>query len=228
MNKKEIRSYIFEIRSTDNGSGTSTISGNPIVYNSPTDIGGWFQEVIERGALDEADLTDVPLLVNHNAKMIPVARSRNNTPNSTLRLGVTVNGLEFDADLDTGNNMTARELNSAVVRQDISGMSFGFRVAEERWENLETDYPTRHITKFEKIVEISAVTFPAYEDTSIQSRAKETLESAKFALDSAKEERDEDALDSADKESLESEEEKRQLELEKAKFYFAQKEGESK
>ena len=78
--ERELRSYQFEIRAENSGEGISTLSGRPIVYDSPTDIGGWFREVIDRGALDEADLTDVPLLVNHNREMIPVARSRPTEP----------------------------------------------------------------------------------------------------------------------------------------------------
>ena len=55
----------------------SLISGRPIVYDSVTDL-GFFDEVIDFGALDEADLTDVRFLVNHNTDMIPLARSRRN------------------------------------------------------------------------------------------------------------------------------------------------------
>ena len=80
---------------------------------------GWFREVIEPGALDGANLKDVPLLVNHNNSMIPVARSRNNTPKSTMRLKVTDRGLEMEADIDIERNTTARELDSAVERGDI-------------------------------------------------------------------------------------------------------------
>lgn len=187
--KKELesRSYSFDIRSEKRDSGGSTLRGTPIVYSSPTDIGGWFREVIEPGALDGADLTDVPLIVNHNDRMIPVARSRRNTPNSTLRLMVTDRGLEFEADIDTENNMTSKELNSAVDRGDIDSMSFRFGVDKETWENLDTDYPTRHIEKFSRIAEISAVTWPAYEATNIDiARSKQTLDNARAALDNAR------------------------------------------
>lgn len=187
--KKELesRSYNFDIRSETRESGGSTLRGTPIVYSCPTDIGGWFREVIEPGALDGADLTDVPLLVNHDNSMIPVARSRRNTPNSTLRLMVTDRGLDFEADIDTENNMTAKELNSAVDRKDIDSMSFRFGVSDEEWENLDSDYPTRHIKKFSRIAEISAVTWPAYEATQIDiARSKQALDNARAALDNAR------------------------------------------
>lgn len=188
MDRKEMerRSYTFDIRSERREEGGFILSGQPIVYNSPTDIGGWFREIVEPGALDQADLTDVPLLVNHNDRMIPVARSRRNTPNSTLQLRPVATGLDMDANLDIENNATSKELASAVERQDITGMSFRFSIAEERWEDLETDYPTRYILRFDKIAEISAVTWPAYEATSIYARSKEALESARAALESAR------------------------------------------
>lgn len=188
MNKKfENRAYNFEIRSEKLDGGVSRIKGMPIVYNSEADIGGWFREIIEPGALDGANLKDVPLLVNHNREMIPVARSRNNNANSTMRLVITDAGLEMTAELDTERNATAKELDSAIERGDVDGMSFWFAVSGERWENLESDYPTRYITAFEAIREISAVTWPAYESTSIYSaRCKEALESARSALESAR------------------------------------------
>lgn len=184
--KLERRSYSFEVRAEAKENGVSTLSGRPIVYNSPTDIGGYFREVIDAGALMGANLKDVPLLVNHNDRMIPIARSRNNTPNSTMRLMVVDEGLDFEADIDTENNQTARELNSAVNRGDIDGMSFAFTVDDEEWQDLETDYPTRRIKKFGTIAEISAVTWPAYNATSIYARSKEALESARSALDNAR------------------------------------------
>ena len=185
-NEMERRSYHFEIRREKREEGGSTIGGRAIVYSSPTDIGGWFREIIEPGALDGADLTDVPFLVNHNDRMIPVARSRRNTPNSTLRLDPNSYGLDFNADLDTERNMTARELDSAVERGDVDGCSFRFSIKEERWEDLETDYPTRHIIRFDKIGEISAVTWPAYDSTELYTRSKEALENARSALESAR------------------------------------------
>ena len=198
MNKKELeqRSYNFEIRADGAENGVNTLKGTPIVYGTPTDIGGWFREVIEPGALDGANLKDVPLLVNHNERMIPIARSRNNTPRSTMRLIPTAEGLNMEADIDTARNATALELYSAVERGDLDGMSFKFSVADERWEDLDTDYPTRHIIRFDTIAEVSAVTFPAYSATDIYAaRSKEALENARAALDST-EDRDGKSLDS--------------------------------
>jgi len=185
--KLEQRSYNFEIRAekTDNG---NVITGRPIVYDSKTDL-GFFDEIIERGALKNADLTDVRFLVNHDVSKIPLARSRRNNGNSTMHLTVDDDGMGIRVTLDTENNSEARALYSAVQRGDISGMSFMFSIDGEEWENLETDHPTRRIRSIGTVVEVSAVTFPAYSDTTINARGKETLDSARLALENAKQQR---------------------------------------
>lgn len=200
MNKEfEQRSYAFEIRAEQNEDEVGVVTGRPIVYNSKTDL-GYFDEVIERGALNGADLRDVRFLVNHDVSKIPLARSRNNNANSTMQLMPDDEGMMIRVNLDIKNNSDARNLYSAIERGDISGMSFMFRVDDEEWSELESDHPVRHVKRISDVVEVSAVTFPAYEDTSISVRNKQALENAKSTLDSVKR-------------SLDSE-----LELEKEKF----------
>lgn len=182
--KIEKREFLFEVQTDDQG---NRITGRPIVYNEATVIAGCFREVFERGALDKTDLRDVPLMVGHDRSSIPVARSRRNNGNSTMTLTPGPEGLDIDATLDVENNATARELYSAVKRQDISGMSAAFTVDDEEWTELDTDMPTRHIRSVSKVYEVSAVTFPAYEQTSINARSEqEALESAHAALEKAK------------------------------------------
>ena len=182
----EKRSYNFEIRAEQDKKRGNIITGRPIVYNSRTDL-GWFDEVIEPGALNETDLTDVRFLVNHDTKMIPLARSRRNNGNSTMMMSVDNQGLNLDyVSLDTENNATARALYSAIERNDLSGMSFMFSIDGERWENLESDHPTRYIEKIGSVYEVSAVTWPAYDSTEINARSKEALDNARLALDKAK------------------------------------------
>ena len=181
----ERRSYDFEVRAEENEQG-NIITGRPIVYESKTDIDGWFAEIIERGALDKADLKDVRFLVNHDISKIPLARSRRNNGNSTMQLSVDDFGMSIRVQLDTENNSEARNLYSAVQRGDISGMSFMFSVNDEEWSEMESDYPTRHIKEIGSVVEVSAVTFPAYESTEINARSKEALDNARSALENAR------------------------------------------
>lgn len=187
-NQLEHRSYEFEISAGTDEQG-AIITGRPIVYNERANI-GLFDEIIMPGALDKTDLTDVRFLVNHDVSKIPLARSRRNTGNSTMQLSVDEYGMNLDwVRLDVENNVEARSLYSAVQRGDISGMSFMFSVARDEWDDLDSDHPTRRILEIGSVVEVSAVTFPAYNATEIYARSKEALESARSALESARRQR---------------------------------------
>ena len=180
-------SEICELRAVEPTENTGYIvEGYAIVYEQEVSIGGWFNEIVKRGALVGADLTDVPLFIHHNSNEIPLARSRRNNNKSTLKLTPDNKGLHFRAELDTENNTDAKALYSAIQRGDISGMSYSFRVKEEKWLNMDTPTPTREIYKFKKIGEISALWSPAYEGTNIEARDRELDSSDKIALDNAR------------------------------------------
>ena len=187
---KEIRAFNFEVRAEQDEEHGHFLTGQPIVYNERTDL-GWYSEIIDDGALADTDLRDVRFLINHNTDMIPLARSRNNNTNSTMQMEVVPGaGMSIRVDLDTENNTEAKSLYSAVERGDISGMSFMFTVDKDTWEDLDSDHPTRHIRNISKVFEVSAVTFPAYEATSIQARGlSDALDSAKESLESARAEK---------------------------------------
>ena len=185
MNKKEIRAFDFEVRAEENERGHE-LTGTPIVFDQRTNL-GWYDEIIDRHALDETDLKDVRFLVNHNTDMIPLARSRNNNANSTMQLVVNEEGMDIRVDLDTENNAESKSLYSAVERGDISGMSFMFVVDSEEWDDIDSDHPTRIVLGIRQVFEVSAVTWPAYSQTSIQARGlSDALESARESLESAR------------------------------------------
>ena len=182
----EIRAFNFEVRASENEEHGHFLEGRPIAYDERTDL-GWHDEIIERGALADTDLKDVRFLVNHNTDMIPLARSRNNNDNSTMQMVVDEDGMGIRVDLDIENNSEAKALYSAVERGDLDGMSFMFTVDGDKWDDLESEHPLRTVTKIGKVFEVSAVTFPAYEATSIQARGlSEALDSAKDSLENAK------------------------------------------
>ena len=182
--KKEIRAFDFEVRAEENEEHGHFLSGRPIVFGQRTNL-GWYDEVIEAGALDVTDLKDVRFLVNHNTDMIPLARSRNNTANSTMQMSVDAEGMGIRVDLDTENNADAKSLYSAVGRGDITGMSFMFVVDKDSWDDVDTEHPTRHVRSIKTVLEVSAVTWPAYSQTSIQTRGlSDALDSARESLDS--------------------------------------------
>lgn len=163
------------------------IEGCPIVFEQRTSIGGFFYEEIDSHALDDADLSDVKFMVNHNDGMIPLARHRRGV-RSTMDISVDSVGMHIATTLDVENNMTARELCSAVTRGDIEDMSFAFGivVSGAEWRDLDKDMPIRRITKISKVFEVSAVNDGAYPQTSIYARSLASLDNEKIALDNAK------------------------------------------
>lgn len=189
-NDIELRAFDFEVRAERDEEHGSYLSGTPIVYEAWTDL-GWYDERIADGALADTDLKDVRFLVNHNTDMIPLARSRNNNANSTMQMEVVDGvGMNIRVNLDTENNAEAKALYSAVERGDISGMSFMFTVDGDNWEDIDSDHPKRTITAIRRVMEVSAVTFPAYEQTSISTRGlADALENAKASLESVKAEK---------------------------------------
>ena len=127
------------------------------------------------------------MLVNHDFNGVPLARSRNNNRSdkpSTMQLTVDDEGVHIRADLDTENNEQAKAVYSAISRGDMDGMSFCFYVSEngQKWTEKDgKDY--REITAIDKVIEVSAVNFPAYEGTNIDSRS---LDSDRRALENAR------------------------------------------
>ena len=197
---KEVRSFNFECRAEENEQHGTFITGTPIVFDQATDM-GWYEETIDRDALNETDLRDVRFLVGHNTSMIPLARSRNNNENSTMQMTVNADGMNIRVDLDTENNAEARALYSAVKRGDMTGMSFMFTVDKDSWTDTDTDYPKRLIRSISRVLEVSAVAFPAYPGTSIQAASEgETLDSVRASLESARKQIEEDRAAQAEQE----------------------------
>lgn len=180
----------FRAAGADANESGHIVEGLAAVYEQETriyDFFGEFIEVIRKGAFDECDFSDVRLLVNHDFNSIALARSRRNNKSdkpNTMQLTVDENGVNIKADLDTENNEQARALYSAISRGDMDGMSFCFYVDEDgqRWTEKDgVEY--REILKVAKVIEVSAVNFPAYEGTNIDARS---LDSDKRALDRAR------------------------------------------
>jgi HK97 family phage prohead protease len=140
------------------------LAGYAVVFDSPSERMGSFVETIDRRAFDEVlrDEPDVRFLVQHDG--LALAR----TSNGTLRLVADDQGLRFEADLNP-EVQAARDLHSLVERGDVTQMSFGFRIGGEKVD--QDAEPIRvHVTRVSRLYEISAVTFPAYEATSVDAR----------------------------------------------------------
>lgn len=107
------------------------------------------------------------------------------TRNKTMELRITDSGVEMRTKLNL-ERTDAKDLYLAVKDGEIDGMSFMFRVEDDEWSNLDSDYPTRRINKIGYVQEVSAVNFPAYEGTEIYARANSSLDSELKALDDAR------------------------------------------
>lgn len=170
----------YEVRKNDD-ENIGHITGVPIVFEQPTDIGGWFEETIARGAISEDVLRDVALFYNHDLNTKPLARTRT----GKLNFSIENDGVHMDAEVNLERS-DSKDLYLAIRDGDIDGMSFMFRIEGEEWTDLDTDYPKRRITKIGYVQEVSAVNYPAYEGTSINARANLLLDSDKNALDNAR------------------------------------------
>ena len=159
--------------------GQMIIEGYAAVYDSKTRIGAddWgFDEIIERGAFNGANLKDVPLKYNHLDAVPILARTRN----KSLQLTPDDKGLKIRAELiDTTDNV---DMFKRIKAGLINKMSFAFTVADEEIDTTGK-VPFRHIRKFDKIFDVSVVDTPAYEDTSVFARSRELAEAWRAASD---------------------------------------------
>lgn len=141
-----------------------TLAGYAAVFNSDTDIGGWWTERVAPGAFSDTISGDIRALIDHDTGRI-IGR----TKSGTLRLKQDERGLAVE--IDVPNTTNGNDLWELVERGDISGMSFGFRVTKQEWDET-IDPPVRTIQAVE-LFEVSAVAFPAYDDTEIGKRSLE-------------------------------------------------------
>lgn len=177
------RNYPAEFRASEQ---PGLIEGVPIVFDTPTDIGGWFEETIVSGAISEDVIKDVRFFWNHNIDEKAIAR----TIIPIEKLGgmtLTIEDKKVKMVANPNRKRTdANDLCLAIEDGVINAMSFMFGVAEERWEDLDTDYPKRFITKIDPLIEVSAVNFPAYATTDIHARGDAASENDRAVLEKAR------------------------------------------
>lgn len=161
MTNREVRGGIpAEIRADDQG---VKVAGYAAVFNERTDIAGMFVEVIAPGAFREAiGRDDVVFLINHDG--LPLARTRS----KTLKLSEDDKGLRMETVLDA-DDPDVRAIVGKMKRGDLDKMSFAFRATKQEWDDT-TEPPTRTIREVE-LYDVSIVTSPAYDGTSIALRS---------------------------------------------------------
>ena len=171
-----VRAFATTFRASEGEDNKGVIEGTPIVFNQDAEAETWdgkYYERIDEHALDNANLDDVRLFINHDTGKIALARSKRGSANSTMSFTIDSEGLHIRALLDIENNQEARALYSAIKRGDMDGMSFMFRIKSQEWLGLDSEIPTRVIKEISIVHEVSVVNFPFYPQTSINARSKE-------------------------------------------------------
>lgn len=173
---KEIRLSEIQLNNENN---EMVLEGYAIVFNKETLIGDekrGFIEAIDKNALSQTQMKDVPLKYNHQDNFLVIARTRN----ESLTLMVDEVGLKVRAKLlDTASN---QDIYKMVQNGLLDKMSFAFSVKEQTWDR-SGEIPKRMIKSIERLYDVSIVDTPAYEDTSIYARSLETMELELEALD---------------------------------------------
>ena len=171
-NDREYRNMTMEIREPEEGADQKMIvEGYASTFDEPYKLysgEGWeLWETVDRSAFEETDMSDVIMQYNHEGRVF--ARTRNNT----LSVEPDEKGLFISADL--GGTEIGRELYEEISGGYTDRMSFGFTVTgdiEEREQNEAGVWIyTRHITSVGKLFDVSAVSIPANDGTSISADA---------------------------------------------------------
>lgn len=170
----ERRYFSSPVEFRKDGDEGGKIEGVAAVVNKRTDL-GWYEEEIAKGAFDGVMKDDVRALFNHDPNRV-LAR----TTSGTLQLSINDRG-DLMYSYETPDRTYARDLEDSVSKKDVDQSSFAFSIKEERWiwADERSDggkKDLRIIEKLERLYDVSPVTYPAYQDTSV---AKRSFESAK-------------------------------------------------
>jgi HK97 family phage prohead protease len=178
--RRVFQGHKLQVRADE--SGKKTIRGYAAIYNSVTDL-GWCKEIIVQGAFDDCLNDDVRCLFNHDSDNV-----LGRTLSGTCRVGSDYIGLWYECDLDE-NNTDHMNLWGCIKRGDITQSSFAFSIAECEWEFGSEEYEgedLRRIIKCGQLFDVSPVTYPAYQNTSVSARSKYDYEIQKKELLEAK------------------------------------------
>lgn len=170
---REIRAHVaqLEVREAGEGSAGRTITGYAAIFNSETDICGYWIEKIAPGAFSASlQSRDVLALYAHDTARIIGRRS-----SGTLRIAEDAKGLKVEIDLPDTND--GRDLAVLIERGDVTGMSFGFIATRQEWDETVSP-PVRTLEEVE-LHEVTVTANPQYQDTELKLRSQLLLEQAR-------------------------------------------------
>lgn len=142
------------------------LRGHAAVFGQVADVGRHYEQ-LERGAFDDVlrnPDTDVRALINHDANLLLGRQS-----SGTLRVSTDSEGLDFEVDLP--NTTYANDLREVMARGDLNGASFAFMPDEDRWDRAPDGKQLRTHTSVSRLIDVSPVTFPAYEGAGVALRS---------------------------------------------------------
>ena len=156
--KREIRNTAYQVQVTGESEEKRTVEGYAILFNTPSD-GLYFEEVIERGALDGVlEKSDVFALLNHSQSRGILARSNNGS--GSLSLNVDEKGLKYR--FEAPKTALGDELLENIRRGEISASSFCFDVEKDTWEKKNDGTWKRTVSKIGNLYDVSPVYNAAY------------------------------------------------------------------
>lgn len=157
-----------ELRAKD-GAQLRMIGGYASVFDTTTNL-GWMTESVAPGAFDDVLSNDVRCLFNHDPNQI-----LGRTVSGTCRIAQDEKGLMYECDMSESSPI-AQHVMDAISRGDVSQSSFAFTIKEEKWEKKKNDqgfeYWHRTILKVGQLYDVSPVTYPAYEDATVEELSR--------------------------------------------------------
>ena len=165
-NNKEVerRTVTMEMRAAKD---SRTIEGYAAVFGQPADM-GWYDEEIAPGFFDEADMSDIVALFNHDPNWV-----LGRTTSGTLSVRIDPGG--FGYRLDSPNTNQGNDVLEMIRRGDIYQSSFAFTILKESWIEEKGMKPKRILEKADTIYDVSPVTYPAYTQTSVVARKRQEI-----------------------------------------------------
>lgn len=172
---RQIRSAYSEFTTRAEEDGKKYISGYFAVFNSEYEMWPGAVETVAPTAFDGALADDIRCLINHEARLV---LGRNKA--GTLTLKVDPRGLWGEVEINE-NDQDAVNLYERVKRGDVDQCSFGFDILDEEFE--EMGKAVKWTIRKVKLYEVSVVTFPAYEETSVSARKQQLGEMKKRSVE---------------------------------------------
>lgn len=155
----DVRTLTTDLTTRSSDDNGMTVEGYAMLYDQPS-VPMPFVEYIDRGALDNVDLSKVLLLYGHDLNSV-LARS----DAENLQLRADDKGLWFRATLP--DTTLGRDTYTNVANGNLKGCSVGFKIGDDKWLQGNDGKAIHHIRSFDQLIEISITPIPAYTETSV-------------------------------------------------------------